>query len=92
MPHEDVPLRLRMCPLGACSREGELLLVLSSKGCHSCSSSCRSGSSTLSRVPTVVVRSFAPANVKGYRSQAIDGGLSSRDKSLSACGEGFAVQ
>ncbi len=40
MPQEGVPLRLSLGPLDACSREVDLLVVLSSKACHSCSSSC----------------------------------------------------
>ncbi len=52
MLQEGVPLRLSLGPLDACSREVDLLVVLSSKACHSCSSSCVSGFSTLSRLST----------------------------------------
>ena len=83
MPQEDVPLCLRACPLGACSREAELLLVLASKVCHSCSSSCRSGSFTLSRMPTLL-GSSAPAKRHGYSSQAVAGGLPARKNCLNA--------
>ena len=71
MPQEEVPLRLSTWPPDACSRECEVLLFLSSKVCHPCSSSCPLASSTLCGAFTIARRALTTASTCSYSNQAM---------------------
>ena len=91
MPQEEVPLRLSFGPLDACSRELGVLSVLSSKACHSRSSSCVSGSSTFSRLSTAAESALYSCNENWLPQKAVMWGCVVRMCVQVPEGEGFCT-